>query len=297
LKNNPKLIKVKEPVIIIGMHRSGTSLVSKILERSGIFMGADQDNNAESQFFYNLNEWILAQAGATWDNPYNFRFLNEEFKASVSKSLKRQLKGKSLKKYMGAERRGSNSYQKIAFDWGWKDPRNTFTIEIWKDLFEKAKIIHVHRNPVDVAASLRNRAIELKKERQKKMITGLKRRWMENKLTNERIYEQSLRVLRLEDGFLLWKQYIDQAMLVEEKTGCQTYHLCFEDLLRDTEIETVKLFEFLNFKLPDGITRKFQETIVKNKRYSFLKNKELTTFYQSIRNQSLVVEMNYHDIG
>src|SRR5262249_51761949 len=41
--------------------------------------------------------------------------------------------------------------------WGWKDPRNTYTLPIWLDVFPHAKVVHVYRHGVDVAHSLRVR--------------------------------------------------------------------------------------------------------------------------------------------
>lgn len=53
------------------MHRSGTSLLVKILQELGVFMGMDLEHNSESKFFIEVNEWMLNQAGASWDNPEN----------------------------------------------------------------------------------------------------------------------------------------------------------------------------------------------------------------------------------
>ncbi len=30
--------------------------------------------------------------------------------------------------------------------WGWKDPRNTFTLPMWLSIFPKARVLHVLRN-------------------------------------------------------------------------------------------------------------------------------------------------------
>ena len=46
------------PFVIVGMHRSGTSLVSRILDQSGVFMGLDLQEDHESRFFIELNKWI-----------------------------------------------------------------------------------------------------------------------------------------------------------------------------------------------------------------------------------------------
>lgn len=39
------------PVIIIGMHRSGTSMLTRVLQRAGLFMGEHREENDESLFF------------------------------------------------------------------------------------------------------------------------------------------------------------------------------------------------------------------------------------------------------
>ena len=46
------------PVVVVGMHRSGTSLVSRILDDCGVMMGKDLQEDHESIFFISLNEWI-----------------------------------------------------------------------------------------------------------------------------------------------------------------------------------------------------------------------------------------------
>ena len=43
------------PVVVVGMHRSGTSLVSRILDDCGVMMGKDLQEDHESIFFISLN--------------------------------------------------------------------------------------------------------------------------------------------------------------------------------------------------------------------------------------------------
>ena len=53
------------PVILVGMHRSGTSLLCRLLDGLGVHMGADQGRmNAESLHFRALNERALRAAAA-----------------------------------------------------------------------------------------------------------------------------------------------------------------------------------------------------------------------------------------
>jgi hypothetical protein len=57
------------PLIVIGMHRSGTSLVTQILARAGVFLGSDRNSHDESYFFRGLNDLVFRAAHAEWDWP------------------------------------------------------------------------------------------------------------------------------------------------------------------------------------------------------------------------------------
>ncbi len=51
--------KRKSPVIIIGMHRTGTSMITKLLEEYGIYFGSLKEHHNEAIFFLKINEKIL----------------------------------------------------------------------------------------------------------------------------------------------------------------------------------------------------------------------------------------------
>ena len=288
---------MKQPVIIIGMHHSGTDLVSELLSHAGIFMGNDIKENGKSELFGKLNEWMFAQAGATWDNPYNFNFVDEEFSIRVAKVLKGHLRGRHLKPFLDEARRRYSKVEKFDFDWAWSDPLNTFTLDIWMKLFTSARIIHVYRNPMDVAASLKNQNQIFRESVSDGIFKRMKRRNLERRLSNEKLFRLSLRTDNLEESLKLWHQYLDKAMNIEETFGFDTYHICYEDLVRNFKPETEKLFKFLGFSIPDGALLEMQAKVKKEKCFTFLKDDELNEFYQSIKNQSLMTELNYHDIG
>ena len=65
------------PIIIIGMHRSGTTMLSKILENSGVFLGNNKDINNEALFFQKINTWFMRQVYASWDNPEPMLHMNQ----------------------------------------------------------------------------------------------------------------------------------------------------------------------------------------------------------------------------
>jgi hypothetical protein len=68
-------MKNKKTIIILGMHRSGTSMVAGLLAKMGINMGDDllgrSPSNPFGHFedwdFVNLNDSILSKAKGSWD--------------------------------------------------------------------------------------------------------------------------------------------------------------------------------------------------------------------------------------
>jgi len=66
----------QSPVIILGMHRSGTTMITKMLENLGLFVGAEKEINNEALFFWHINNWIFNLHTATPEKPYNLRYSN-----------------------------------------------------------------------------------------------------------------------------------------------------------------------------------------------------------------------------
>ncbi|MFP4469655.1 MAG: sulfotransferase [Bacteroidales bacterium] len=285
---------MKSPLIIISAPHSGASLLSGILHRAGIFMGEDQKEGT-SQFFSSVNCWLFFQAGATWDNPYNFRFIETDFREETGRAVKRQLKGRSFGKYLGKLHRKTGSYKKIDFDWGWYAPLNAYTWEIWKTFFEDAVIIHFLRNPVDVAAGMKREAEAGKM--QKGLFSGIKRRGIENRLQYTQLYGLSQRVLNLYEGFKLWQEYINRIGEIEDNHSGPFITIRYENLLQEPERSLHALFDKLNFRLPAGIIDNAILQIDRSQAWAFAQNKSLMEFYHTIKDHSMVVEQGYHKMN
>src|SRR5690606_17064701 len=71
---DPRL-RQASPIVVIGMHRSGTRLLVEILDKLGVFMGADRQGDSESVTFMLINEGILHQCGAFWSEPMAAHFM------------------------------------------------------------------------------------------------------------------------------------------------------------------------------------------------------------------------------
>ena len=267
------------------MHRGGTSLLAKILQQAGVFIGNDLDENNESQFFCNLNEWAFFQAGASWDNPYNMNFLTKNIKTEISANFTKRLSNRTVKKYHNDFKKLSNS-NKL---WAWKDPRNTFTAEIWQKVFPEAKVIHIHRNPIDVAESLKQRENQFQKVKDSQTKTGIKKWINEYKLVKTRIYSQSLRVNTIEEGVKLWKEYTVKAYSV--KNNC--LHISYENLIENSENQIIEILNFLNLKINNKNIDSIIEGINKTRKTAFLTSEKLINEYRKIQNTELVCKLKY----
>jgi hypothetical protein len=138
------------PVCIAGMHRSGTSLLSNLLQMCGLYQGqqrdmlpakSDNENGYwENEKFVLLNEEILKVLGGRWNCPPRMdNGWSDEEGLSAVKSKAELL----LQEFCDHE------------PWGWKDPRNCLTQPFWRRLLPDLKTVICVRNPLEVAESLR----------------------------------------------------------------------------------------------------------------------------------------------
>jgi hypothetical protein len=163
---------LKQPIIIIGMHRSGTSLVAGMLTALGVFVDpamrpprqneclpapdAQQrrDGYGEAEIFRLLNDMILARSGATWDHVQPF--LDHRDSAWMTRTNLLLMKDR-MRRSLSSDFL-SKMPDWLPGNWGWKDPRNSLTLPYWLRLFPEARILHVRRNSEGVANSLMRRA-------------------------------------------------------------------------------------------------------------------------------------------
>ena len=198
------------PIIVIGMHRSGTTLLSRTLTQMGVAMGENLSHNHEEPFFSMINDWLMSLAEASWANPSSVSLLleNAELRAAAARHMRALLRSPHTARARGwawyrASRFGSDL--SAPTNWGWKDPRNTFTLPLWLDLFPNAKVLHIYRNGIDVARSLQVRA---------EADVGRISQWVDEVSPVQFLRALprppitiSLRCLALERAFELWEQY------------------------------------------------------------------------------------------
>ena len=281
-----------QPIIVLGMHRSGSSLLVRILQELGVFMGNDLEENNESMFFNKINDWMLLQAGASWDNPENFNYISNDFKGLMAEITENRLNSIHLKRYMGSSKRSIKNAQ---FTWGWKDPRNTFTIDVWKAIFPEARIIHIYRNPVDVVNSLIKRETSIISVTGNPTKTGLKKKFYGLNLPRERLFYHSFKSLDKQAVFSMWKQYVEKALRLKEEKDILS--ISYENLLENPEIEMGRIAGFCGMKTKSKADGNFLESFDKTRKYAFTYENELMEFYETIKDDGLVLELGYGSIG
>jgi hypothetical protein len=133
---------------IIGMHRSGTSMVAELCESAGLhigteLVGADKSNprgHFEDYDFYRYHEKVLSensrppQGYEPFDSPLKISDENRRLAQSMINLRRERL-----------------------IPWGWKDPRTILFIRFWLSILPEARFLLVFRHPGEVACSLERR--------------------------------------------------------------------------------------------------------------------------------------------
>lgn len=214
------------PIIVVGMHRSGTTLLVRLLERCGVFMGVKQTGNSESVFFQSVNREALDMLGCSWRC---LDFLPETDRLQNQYQWLRKMISKRVKKGLVTEhwgrRHALHLLRKLRTPWGWKDPRNSLLLPLWQQIFPEATVIHIFRDGRDTALSLLTR--EIKRE------------------GGKNIFSEQEMARRFASDVNLWETYIrrtQEALPLFEKH----YTLQYEQLLSDPLKEMERLVQVVN---------------------------------------------------
>lgn len=280
----------QQPIIILGMHRSGTTMITKLLENIGLFVGTEKEINHEALFFWEINNWIFDLHTAKPELPHNLQYTNPTTKIIIEEALQYFVQSSRKKKYLGNLSNQYNSIADVGFPFGWKDPKNTFTLNFWKSIFPNPKIIHVYRNPIDCISSYIERDLVMKNQFEWNWKKKLKRDFL---LTYK--FNYNFRLYDLEQGYQLWKEYVTQALHLQESNDAY-YLLQYEQFLSNPEAELKKLSIFCDLDTNEEKIRQATQTVQKNRAYAFLNNENYVRFYQQIKNDALLQQLGYHQL-
>jgi hypothetical protein len=143
----------RRALLVAGMHRSGTSAVTRVLSLCGAalpgqLMGASEHNPKgyfESQRIFELHETLLAEAGTRWDDLSPFPAAWYDSPAAET----------WVARFADAVREDFGEAPLFAL----KDPRACKVVPLWLEVLRRLRVEPVFlipvRNPLDVAASLR----------------------------------------------------------------------------------------------------------------------------------------------
>lgn len=278
----------KPPIIILGMHRSGTTMVTQMLEKLGLFVGVKKEVNNEAFFFYNIHNWIFRICFARADMPHNLKYLNPTTKNIIIDSLKYYLKSYRRISFLGIKK--FFKYKSIAdldIPWGWKDPKNTYTIALWKEIFPEAKIVHIYRNPIDSISSFIHRDLEVKNKYQLNWKKRLKRFFLISYK-----FHPNFRLHSLEEGYNLWEEYVSHALDLDN-TENEILHIKYEDFILNSEKHLVDLCAFCGLKEDKEIIDALKNTIKIERGFAFKKDTESLSVYNKIKDTPLMKKLGY----
>lgn len=139
--------------VVLGMHRSATSLIAKALHDQGVHMGkrlmgpghGNPKGHYECLDVVAVNDAILLEAGGSWGNPPTKQAIleqEESFSPIIEQVVRNEISA--------AERKGKEL-------WGFKDPRTALTIDLWLPYLPHPHLIYIKRAPREVAQSLNER--------------------------------------------------------------------------------------------------------------------------------------------
>jgi hypothetical protein len=212
----------QRPIAITGMHRTGTSMVTRALHDSGLhllgtgaeaFIDAAEDNPEgfwENAAIVACNDDLLEAAGGAWDNPpEHLPFGADDPRvAHLNDAARAALDG--LREHD---------------HWGFKDPRTCLTLPFWQDLLAERAIdvryVVCLRSPADTAASMISRD-----------------------------YQPPLPAAR---WGALWLEYTARA--IAGTAGEPRLLVAYDDLLANGLVEAARLADFAGLPLPTGERR------------------------------------------
>ncbi len=141
-------------ILILGMHRSGTSALTGTLAKLGIYIGDDlmasNEYNPKGYFenniLYEINEKLLAECSSNWDDVF---YKPNKLELLLDSPILQELKTAIVDQFASSEL------------FAIKDPRLAYLFPLYEQILESLeidiRIIIPYRNPIEVAQSLKKR--------------------------------------------------------------------------------------------------------------------------------------------
>ena len=141
-------------IIVLGMHRSGTSLTAELVCRWGAY-GSERDLVPPSQWnargyweyapLVRFNDRLLQGVDSKWNVPPS-----EDGASALARLARKGAYRKEALQLLDKMRSAGRT-------WFWKDPRLSILLPFWRRLWKDVTYVIVVRDPLDIALSLRAR--------------------------------------------------------------------------------------------------------------------------------------------
>lgn len=209
------------PIIVLGVERSGTSVVAEMVYRWGAYAGPVEklhqaDVHAPRGYWEFLPLWdLLAElgdfdAGATW--------WDRDFQQRIEKKAADPVFRKKAIDLMAEMSKGG--------PWFWKDPALSHFLPFWKQIWNDAIYIITVRNPLDTAVSWQ--------------------KFIMPSNVKARISFVAMNLLR-------WQHMMTQILQHTEDAQHRLF-LGYEDIIRNPRAQVKKLATFLNSKFGQQVS-------------------------------------------
>jgi hypothetical protein len=194
-------------VIILGMHRSGTSLAAEIAYRWGAYaetklLMEPNDGNLRGYWEYRplveLNDALLAAVHSSWKVPPT-----NESQIHLAKLAKQGSFRRRALRILAT----MNSNQTV---WFWKDPRLCILLPFWKEIWRNVVYLIPIRDPMASSCSLRARGD-----------------------------------FSIQSALLLWQRYMS-AVISDEDVSSRALFFSYEELLSDSSKVCDHICQFLD---------------------------------------------------
>jgi hypothetical protein len=204
----------QKTVVVLGLARSGTSVITGILKILGVAMGSSVHDKAnpfgsfEDRDFALLHREIFELASSEssyWNPPSEEAILG--LKDQVRPSIEEMVARKS----------------RSGVIWGWKHPRTVLTLELFLPALTNPHLVAVFRNPVGIAHS----SVEHTKNYKSGRVDFL----------------QALQIANFYYGKMV--------KILETRRAVPTICVAFEDVVSDPIEEARKLADFLDLELTE----------------------------------------------
>lgn len=213
--------------VILGMHKSGTTLIAESLMKSGINMGFDLNpeesdylsEKCESRLLRDINKYLLKSHNKGSDTISRLPLLQEEELKRVESMIQTFIE--KQKKYA---------------DWGMKDPRLVLTFDMWKKYLDQYKLIVVFREPEDVV------------------------------MHYLKVYSPIRQLLffpyLIYRALKVWRIYNEQILKISAESTVDTIFINYNKFMK-SEVELEKLSDFVGIDLKDCRSTRFKRPMKK----------------------------------